>query len=1282
MQATPFWFTRQRLGATSLIWLMFAQAGSAYAVSSSYAGFVSQTPAIYTTPPDVNVMFTIDDSTSMRDETIPDDGDGIGHSMWSSTWSSSSARDKFLLSSQKWRYYRSSSGNPLYYDPSVRYRPWPRPDNDAQIYPNARPTAACYTSNFTQVPVLTNVNPTQAQLVSSCGTSVRDLTTRVVVSSPDNAAQDDETKGYWPATHFVFTGSALLANGKANQTANTSANWKKVEIRPTLPASPTAATYPKTAGRTDCSGVEGATGCTYAEEIQNFANWFQYYRTRALMAKGAVGQAFARQGTNMRTGFATLHGPSATIDGASSATIKRGVRKFQGADRATFFSTLYGVDANSGTPLRYAADQVGKYFSRSGPGNPWSEDPSNLSSVGTELSCRKSFHVLTTDGYWNNGDEGTLTSVGNADRFTGYIAPGHGPASTGTTFSDTNSEGLTINPFADAYSSSLSDFVAYYWKRDLRTDIPNNVSPSSRDPAYWQHLTTFTVGMGISSNLTSIDTQAKRDALILNKTPIAWPEVVETQDDQKGNDLVHASMSGHGRFFLALNPNEFANDLAAALSEVADQPLDFASVAADAPQIRSGGRIYQATFSPAKWSGRLYAFQQGANGAVNNRPTDSNFTNSTQVWEASNKMPQPADRSIFTSSGTTNSGALFSWGSGGLTTTQKGYLNDDSTLLTYLRGDSAQEAANGGSRRDRARYKVASVTGGVLGDIAGGSPFKGPDFGAGYDRLTGSTSGASTYVAFRLDTTLDNLRSTIFAGANDGMLHAFNIANGIERFAYVPNAVFNVPRSTTGGLAEKKLAMLADPAYSHRFTVDGAPNIGDAYFNSSWHSVLTASLGAGARGIYVLDVTNPAPGADGFGTSKVMWEFTEADDADMGFSVGYPYVARMRNGAWAVVFANGADSANGVAKLYIRDLQTRARIAEFTVDTGIAGNNGLSQPNFIVNANREVTAIYAGDIKGNMWKFDVSDVDPARWNVAFGNRPLFSAIGPTGATQPITAMPEISAHPQGGALILFGTGKFFEASDTSTISNVNLTTQSIYGVWDKPSATTGVALTAATRSTVLQQQVAPTISPPAMNASPQSFYGSSTSEVPDWTSKRGWYMDLASGGERVNLPARQIQSVLMVIANTPINSPCSNGGQSRMFALNPVTGGNLDFAVFDVNGNHLFDDTEVGLNVKLNQQGVLTDPTYQLTTQSSGQGRSQLDSSPWDVYNRGQVNIKGGGVELTRSTPIITDYNDCKQVMTGSLSDTVLVQQDLQLCRQPPPSTSTALPRTSWRQIK
>lgn len=1290
MQPTHFWFTRRRLGATGLIWLMFAHAGSAFAVSPRYAGFVSQSPAVYTAPPDVNVMVTVDDSASMRDETIPDDSDGIGESMWSRAWISTEMRDTFLLSSQVWRYYRSVSGNPLYYDPSIRYLPWPRTDNDAQLYPNALPTATCY--QLAKLAVGGTPNPTQAQIISACGSgNIRDLVSRVVPTGKDNTNRDDETKGYWPATYFVFTGSGLLRNGNSSQAVNTNASWNKIEIRPTLPGSSTAATYAKATGRTDCAGSVGLNGCSYAEEIQNFANWFQYYRTRALMAKGAVAQAFARQGSNMRAGLATLHGPSRVIDGVSSAVIKRGVRKFQGPNRTSFFSALYGVDAGLNTPLRYAADQVGKYFSRTGPGNPWSEDPSNTSSAGTEYDCRKSFHILTTDGYWNKGDEdamvslgGPMTNVGNADNFTGYVAPGRGVGRSGTTFSDANPDKLTVNPFADAFSSTLSDYVAYYWRRDLRPDLPNNVAPSSRDPAYWQHLTTFTVGMGVSTNLASIDSQAKRDALILNKTPVGWADPVSTNVlENRATDLVHASMSGRGRFFLALKPNEFANDLAAALSEVTDQPLDFASIAADAPQVRANGHVYQATFNPAKWSGRLYAFQQAADGSIDNRPTDSNFANPTQRWEASNKMPTPDNRSIFTSAGTPGTGALFSWNAGGLTTAQKGHLNNDPNLLNYLRGDPTEEVANGGGRRDRARYKIGNVTGGVLGDIVGGSPLKGPDLGAGYDRLPGSNSGASSYVAFRLGSTLDQLRGTIFAAANDGMLHAFSASDGVERFAYVPNAVFNVPRSTTAGLAENKLAMLANPAYTHRFTVDGPPNIGDAYFDSAWHSMLVASFGAGARGIYALDVTKTLANATDFGASKIMWEFTDADDADMGFVTAYPHVVRMRNGSWAAIFGNGADSANGVSKLYIRDIKTRATIADFTLGTDTSGNNGLSQPNFVLNANREVIAIYAGDLKGNLWKVDVADVDPGNWSVAFGNKPLFSAIGPTGTSQPITVMPEITAHPQGGAVILFGTGKFFEASDTSSTSppNVNLSTQSIYGIWDKPLETSGIAMTTASRTTVLQQQLAPTISPPSANATPHDFYGSSTTYIPNWTTQRGWFMDLGQGGERVNLAPQQIQRVLFAIANTPSSSPCSNGGQSRIFALNPVTGANFDFAVFDVDGSKTFDSNEVGLNVRLNRQGVLTQPIFQLTSQSS-YSEAALSASPLPVYDRGQVSTaKPGGVELARAIPTPKSDLDCKQIMTAAQSDANLTQQSIQVCDKSSPLPA-GRPRVSWRQIK
>jgi len=1295
MRPTDFWFTRRRLGATGLIWLMFAHAGSAFAASPRYAGFVSQSPAIYTAPPDVNVMLTLDDSSSMRDETMPDDSDGVGASMWSLAWTSTSMRDTFMKSSSVWRYYRSPSGNSLYYDPAIRYLPWPRKDNNGLPYPNASPSAACYQSAQLPVTSVTTVDPipAQAQLISACGSgNLRDLATRVLpAKAKDNANQNDETQGYWPATYFVFTGSGLLASGDSNQPVNTSANWNKVEIRPTLPGVNTPATYAKSKDRTDCDGAIGPTGCTYANEIQNFANWFQYYRTRALMAKGAVAQAFGRQGSNMRAGLATLHGPNQVIDGASNAVIKRGVRKFQDADRSTFFSALYSVDAAGNTPLRYAADQIGKYFSRTGPGNPWSEDPSNSTSVGTEYDCRKSFHILTTDGYWNKGDEdalialgGPMTNVGNADNFTGYIAPGRGVAQSGTTFSDTNADKLTINPFADPYSLTLSDYVAYYWRRDIRPDLANNVAPSSRDPAYWQHLTTFTVGMGVTTKLPAIDSQDKRDALILNRTPVTWADTVTANvPEDRANDLVHASMSGRGRFFLALKPNEFANDLANALSEVTNQSLDFASIATDAPQVRANGLVYQATFSPSKWSGRLYAFQQAADGSVDNRPTDSNFANPKQLWEASNKMPLPVNRSIFTSAGTSGTGALFSWSAGGLTAAQKSYLNDDPNLLNYLRGDATEEVANGGNRRDRARYKIGNVTGGALGDIVGGSPLKGPDLGAGYDRLPGSNSGASTYVAFRLDPTLDQLRSTIFAPANDGMLHAFNTSDGVERFAYVPNAVFNVPRSTAAGLAESKLAMLADPAYSHRFTVDGPPNIGDAYFDSTWHSVLVASFGAGARGIYALDVTKTAVSASDFGTSKIMWEFTEADDADMGFITAYPHVVRMRNGSWAVIFGNGADSANGVAKLYIRDLKTRARIADFTLGTDISGNNGLSQPNFVLNANREVIAIYAGDLKGNLWKVDVADVNPINWNVAFGNTPLFTAVGPSGAGQPITVMPEITAHPQGGATIVFGTGKFFEASDTNLANppNVNLSTQSLYGIWDKPLQTSGVTMTAATRAAVLQRQVAPNISPPSSNAAPRDFYGSSTSFVPNWTVQRGWFMDLGPGGERVNLPPQQIQRVLFAIANTPSSSPCSNGGQSKVFALDPVTGANLDFAVFDVNGNRTFDTDENGLNVKLNRQGILTQPVFQLTSQSS-YSEAALSASPLPVYDRGQVSTaKPGGVELARAIPTPTSSLDCKQIMTAAQSDTSLTQQSIQVCSgvNPPPA---GRPRVSWRQIK
>src|SRR5688572_25104955 len=148
MDHMSYWLEPKRVGALVVLTAMLTtqSVGPALAYSSAspgYAGVVSQLPAVYATPPDANVMLTLDDSGSMRDETIPDDTNSIGATMWSSTWNSSTMRDKFKITSQTWRYYRSSSGNPIYYNPNVRYTPWPYAGDDTKTYPNAVTTAAC-----------------------------------------------------------------------------------------------------------------------------------------------------------------------------------------------------------------------------------------------------------------------------------------------------------------------------------------------------------------------------------------------------------------------------------------------------------------------------------------------------------------------------------------------------------------------------------------------------------------------------------------------------------------------------------------------------------------------------------------------------------------------------------------------------------------------------------------------------------------------------------------------------------------------------------------------------------------------------------------------------------------------------------------------------------------------------------------------------------------------------------------------------------------------------------
>lgn len=1289
----------KRLCASALIAVLLAQA-----VMPAHA-FVSQVPGIFRAPPLPNVLFNLDDSGSMGSDAIPDledvtglptDGNstGVNEPKYPGMWRNNSSYLSLAYyreSNPIARYLRSSAGNPLYYDPAVTYTPWPLPTDDTQTYPNATPTAV-------------NIHVSHP------------LNTGYRINITVQGTDRNGNNPYWPATYYIYNGATPMPAARPNNSLNVETSFTKVEIRSTR------ATYPRAATRSDCLGAVGTTGCAYAQEIQNFANWLQYYRSRSLMAKGGVALAFSQQRNNLRVGYTTIN---------TGATVEQGVARFEGTARTNFYLNLYDSGCTScGTPLRQSMDHVGKYFQGgTAAGNPWFENTAGRASPGDE--CRKSFHIMSTDGFWKDANATTPASNDN-DLFATTERTPPDPAGATYAYSDSGAAGtlaarLTVNPYRDnntLNANNLANVAAYYWKTDLQGGLENRVPPSNRDPAYWQHLTTFTVGLGISGSgqtrpvdtaLSTWDAVANawvvasttppaspffayrgkpwlsdanlRDVLIAQRTPMLWP-TTQNNGPTTGDDLIHASMNARGRYFSATNPTALATGLASALAEATNQNSSYASLGiSNTNETSTTNRLYQATYNPSGWRGRLYAFGLN-NGAFST-------TVGTELWEASRAMPAPANRNIFTWDplAATPRGSLFTWS--GLNSTQQALLGPNSgvgssvaerqAVLEWLRGSAAREEQNAGPLRDRPRD---SPTAGVLGDIVGGSPLKGPTAGGGYDRLSNAiaanATARTTYTIFRgpetggADHPLRDMIRTVFFGANDGMLHAVNANDvpppaegsasnydaalrGQERFAFVPNAVFDVPRTTYNGVTVpvRKLYEMSRPDYNHLFTVNAPPQIADAYINptvgnsTGWKSVLVAATGAGARNVFALDVTNPVVGAapDQFGTSKILWEFSEAQSTDMGHIPSYPHVALMRDGTWVAMFGNGYDSQTGQAKLFLLNLATGAVVWEAAV--GTAGGNGLSQPNFVLNENREVIAIYAGDLRGNMWKFDVSSASRSQWNVAFGGNPLFT----TEANQPITVMPEIEQFPNSlQAMLIFGTGKLFDTEDmnadtvTRPIPNVNLRTrQAIYGIWDDATTRITGGVTRLAEQTIV--------------SGAGGFMQTSNNPV-DYATQRGWFLRLAStaaeSGERVNvnpvIPVRGRNVPVFVIANLPADSPCGGGGSAKVFALNPITGQNYSASVFVRASSN-------GGNVAVYTSGLISSPRFLSAAGVPG----IVVEKP---LTRGQTGALEGGVEFSREAARCVSTGR----MIAGMSDTSAINEVVRL--------GQCTPRISWRQIQ
>lgn len=1082
----------------------------------------------------------------------------------------------------EYAWARSPDHNAAYFDPSETYLPWP--DGGGYTFGNSTPTAARFD------PVYSGYGSINLTQDIAGGGNTATATACTTAALPANAAnmyfrvytgmtipagaciRRSGTATGWSTTDWALVrtggcvvgttnGCLVTVNGTNGQRTLASDSAVAIRYFPATvflgAASGGIAGYvasPLNTGRApDGSTLYGyeikpgnfATTAEYNAAIQNFANWFTYYRKRHQGLRAGLGRAFDTI-TGMRiAGFRINQSASPGSPDVTMRTLD--------ADRTGLYQDFYrnwtGA-GSSGTPNRAAVANIIRNFRRTGANAP------------IIASCQRNFGMLFTDGFSNAPSSGDNLSAASGNVDGQFDPPRRGVA-----------------PYSDGVSNTMADHTMYGYVTPLRTDLEaGRVSPAlacsdvnppgSADCNTNLHMNFYAVTLGARG--LQFDPDAPVDPYVATPT---WPTTFPNRHPNAVDDLWHATINGRGQLLNARRSSELADKLGSVLRSIIETEGSASSASVNSGTIQSDTRLFQASFGSKNWSGDLRAYPITANGSLG--------------AAVSATFAVPDSRNIVTVN--TNGNAVpFRWAS--IDATRQGQLQPldarGALRLNYLRGDRSNElpVANGFRRRDS-----------VLGDIVnsapvfvGVPPFRYPD-----------NIAPQPYSSFVLANT--SRRHMVYAGANDGMLHAFEVGatSVTERFAFIPGAVF------------RNLHHLSDPAYTHRYYVDGTVSAVDAFVGGQWRTTLVAGLNKGGQGVYALDVTNPNNLTEANAANVLMWEFTDEDDADLGYTYSRPAVVRMHNGKWAAVFGNGynnteADgrvSATGQAALFILDMEDGSVLRKIVVptDPAAAGRpNGLATPAVIdLDGDGVVDYAYAGDLFGNMWKFDLRANAASSWDVAIKaggvSRPLYTARGPLGNVQPITSRPQVGPGPNGvGMVVLWGTGKFIETTDRNPGS---LGTQTFYGIFDSNTGTPTDAVNTwgaggrgmLQEQEILDEVVADFVGPSGENISSLVRLTSNNTVDPPPT-QRGWFMDLLSPGSGNEGEMQVTDPVLRngrVIFTTliPDTDPCRSGGRSWLMDIDALSGSRLTYTPFDLDNNKLFNEQDF-VTVTINGESV------------------------------------------------------------------------------------------------
>jgi type IV pilus assembly protein PilY1 len=960
------------------------------------------------------------------------------------------------------------------------------------------------------------------------------------------------------------------------------------------------ALYPKFIGRTDCTTT--ATGCTWAEELQNYANWKLYHSTRIELAKTGVGLAFQPLNPTFRLGWGTL-GELAGCTNSGSGALNKGVRLFDGTTQGDFLTWLYAIQGNVlCTPSRWALNNVGKYYQRQDSAGPWADAPGGDGAISrsgvdsSHASCRRSYSMLMTDGYYND----SFPSFGDYD------------STNGPNITQPRAFQYTpTGPFSDNVSSSvkasntLADVAMKYWLTDLRPDLNNNIKPVPGDTAYWQHMNFYAIGLGLVGSLDATDPAVLQS--LTGNSPArtkSWPTPNAGGNDVFTiDDMWHATLNGHGKILNAKTAAQLNSAIQQMMSDIGGKEGTQSGVAVSTISLTKDTRKYTPSYTPISWDGNVTAYNLDQTNASQASiawqvETLVSVDPVTSVKTYSSRMPVASVRNIFVGNGSTSgtravaftypamsaAGLLASMGSTGI----------NNALIDYLRGDPANEDTDTTGAAATGIYRPRQTR---LGDIVNSTPvFVKDSIDLSYEKLPISVPGQGTYRTF-VSAKKARVEGALFVGANDGMLHVFRdgtygandlpiIPGGVEVFAYVPNAVLPA------------LSNLSNKVYTHQYYVDGPNAETDAYLGSKsrWANIVLGSTGAGAgvpssagtsprSAVYALDATSLNTSVTGMDATSVLWEVSSSNSSfrELGYVLTDIQAGVTVGGQWIAVFGNGYESKSCQARLYVVDLDTGALVKEINTNAGncSGSKNGLGGVRLVRNASQQVVGAYAGDLLGNMWKFNLNNTSVSNWGVDLANAPLYTA----GTAKPITAPPTVitlpivgTTDPATGYMVVFGTGKFYEVADIS-----NTATQTLYGVWDPllfgvTPIPVGTALTAST--TLVQQTVT---GPQTVAATGNTYFGISTNAVTytGATPKRGWFINQPNTGQRnvypLDLLADRFIAADTIAPSAAAVDPCANqsGGTGYFYIIDAVSGAGPTQAVLDTNGDGNVDSQDL-----------------------------------------------------------------------------------------------------------